>query len=295
MNRRKFTPGIIFIGLGSLLLLRNLGYLHWWTFGSLWRFWPLILVIIGINTIFHRSNFVPALTWTLFFALLIGIGLTTPAQPFWKHPVQISDEIFLPVEKNIDEVALNLNTGALNFELVATDQALLQVTGFPGRLEKRIEHDRNGQMVVEISSKNVSWKNSKYHMADGLLALNNQILWDLTFKVGAATAHMDLKDITYRSLDFSMGAGEATLVFGQPQMDTDVKINTGASHILLRIPRNANAIIRTDNVLTQTVMDDRYWVRREDELFSAGYDPEEPTQRIDIKIGVGRLGIESVQ
>ncbi|MEN1759356.1 LiaI-LiaF-like domain-containing protein [Anoxynatronum sibiricum] len=294
MNRHKITPGIIFIGLGSLLLLRNLGYLHWWTLGSLWRFWPLILVIIGINTIFYRSNFVPAFTWTLFFALLIGVGLTTSVQPFWKHAAQKSGEISLPVEKNIDQVALELNSGVLNLELVATDQALFQATGFPGRLEKRIERDGNEQMVVELSTKNVSWKNSKYRMADGLLALNRQIIWDLTFKMGAATAHMDLKEISYRSLDFSMGAGEATLAFGHPQMDTDVRISTGASHILLLIPRNANVIIRTDHVLTQTVVDDRYWVRRGDELFSAGYDPEMPTQRFDIKIGVGRLEIESV-
>lgn len=41
------------IALGVLLLLQNFGILDW---GSLWKFWPVILVALGISMLLPRQK-----------------------------------------------------------------------------------------------------------------------------------------------------------------------------------------------------------------------------------------------
>jgi hypothetical protein len=44
---------VILIGLGVLFLLDELGILH---FHNLWRFWPLVLIAIGVRVLMRRSG-----------------------------------------------------------------------------------------------------------------------------------------------------------------------------------------------------------------------------------------------
>ncbi|MDH4222730.1 MAG: DUF5668 domain-containing protein [candidate division Zixibacteria bacterium] len=44
-RKRSIFTGIILVIIGLLFLLDNLGYIS----GNIWRFWPLILIILGIK------------------------------------------------------------------------------------------------------------------------------------------------------------------------------------------------------------------------------------------------------
>jgi predicted membrane protein len=46
-------PGIVLVTVGSIFLLDHLGIVH---AESLWRFWPLILIAVGLMKIFHDSQ-----------------------------------------------------------------------------------------------------------------------------------------------------------------------------------------------------------------------------------------------
>lgn len=70
-TRKKKNPsffGAFFlICIGVLLLLNNLGYLSWLIWSDLFRFWPVLLIIAGIQMIFPK-NFI-----SQFLASLIGV------------------------------------------------------------------------------------------------------------------------------------------------------------------------------------------------------------------------------
>lgn len=53
MKMRFNTGGVVLILIGLLLLLQNLGILQW---GSLWKFWPVILIAVGISMIMPRRT-----------------------------------------------------------------------------------------------------------------------------------------------------------------------------------------------------------------------------------------------
>jgi hypothetical protein len=65
MNR-GLLPGLIITLVGVVLTLHNFGYFH---IGELRRFWPLLLVILGLSQVLHAKRRSP-----VFGSLLIAAG-----------------------------------------------------------------------------------------------------------------------------------------------------------------------------------------------------------------------------
>ncbi|VVB89172.1 Uncharacterised protein [uncultured archaeon] len=57
MTRR---PGYVFplllIAAGFILLSNNLGLLHWETWGSIWHYWPVLLILWGMEIIARHTE-----------------------------------------------------------------------------------------------------------------------------------------------------------------------------------------------------------------------------------------------
>jgi hypothetical protein len=48
--------GIILLFFGVLLLMQTTGYLPWALWDTLWRFWPVMMIIAGINLLLRKLN-----------------------------------------------------------------------------------------------------------------------------------------------------------------------------------------------------------------------------------------------
>ena len=69
-RRARGAPvfGIILLFLGIVFLLQALDVLPWGVWGTLWRYWPVLIIIIGLNILLrHYSRWVVSI---LIFALL---------------------------------------------------------------------------------------------------------------------------------------------------------------------------------------------------------------------------------
>lgn len=53
----RYLGGLLLVGLGFLFLLSNLGYFSW---GTLGRWWPLVLIAIGLILLLRRPPVEPA-------------------------------------------------------------------------------------------------------------------------------------------------------------------------------------------------------------------------------------------
>ncbi|MGI5835571.1 MAG: LiaI-LiaF-like domain-containing protein, partial [Chloroflexota bacterium] len=60
---------IFLVGLGLLLLLNNLGILAWSIWEVIFRLWPVLLIIVGLDLILSRSSL--GRTWRILGALLM--------------------------------------------------------------------------------------------------------------------------------------------------------------------------------------------------------------------------------
>jgi hypothetical protein len=68
MTRRGFVGPLILVTIGFILLFNNLGIIPWDIWGTLWRFWPVILILIGIEIIVCRTES----RITYFLGVLLG-------------------------------------------------------------------------------------------------------------------------------------------------------------------------------------------------------------------------------
>ncbi len=69
MTRRGFVGPLILLTIGFILLFNNLGIIPWGIWRTLWRFWPVILILIGIEIMFCCSES----KITYFLGALLGV------------------------------------------------------------------------------------------------------------------------------------------------------------------------------------------------------------------------------
>lgn len=93
-GRRKKHGGIIgalfLIFFGILLLLNNLGIVDWTIWGEFWKFWPLILVLIGIEMILGKSRaayiiFIVLVFLVLTYIMVYFLSLSGVILPLMPH------------------------------------------------------------------------------------------------------------------------------------------------------------------------------------------------------------------
>ena len=54
--RQGVVGPLVLTGLGVVLLLGNLGYLQVSALETLWRFWPVLLIAVGVELLFGRQR-----------------------------------------------------------------------------------------------------------------------------------------------------------------------------------------------------------------------------------------------
>lgn len=74
-GRQGITGPLILITFGILLILNNLKQLPDGFFGSLWHFWPVVLILLGLDVLLsHNKSIIGYLTQILFgIAVICGI------------------------------------------------------------------------------------------------------------------------------------------------------------------------------------------------------------------------------
>ena len=61
--------GILLVFLGIVFLLQTLDVLPWGLWGTLWRFWPVLIIIIGLGILLRRYN-----VWLVSLLVLAILG-----------------------------------------------------------------------------------------------------------------------------------------------------------------------------------------------------------------------------
>ncbi len=59
---------VFLIVVGVILLLNNLGFLPWEIWSILWRFWPVLLILGGLEMVFGHSS-----SWSRLVVTLLGL------------------------------------------------------------------------------------------------------------------------------------------------------------------------------------------------------------------------------
>ncbi len=255
MQRRSGWLGFFLIFIGVLFLLRIFGRVHFFWF-DLIRLWPVVIVMLGVALIPMKSWLRSLLYLVCFvcalFLLFGGNGSCSHeyrSETTYASGPLCADFVNVEVSKSVShdgEIAkMEVDAGACTLVFSDTTDKLSQVW-------------INDREIVGQQSHS-EWNNkttSKFKVRSNVsanpnisVALNPSPIWDLELNVGAASVNMDLSAFKVKEVDVNSGAASIDLKLGEACSFVNVDIETGASSITVRIPKNAECKLVSESFL----------------------------------------------
>lgn len=302
-----FWP-VLLIGIGVILLLQNLGVLSWSSWTTLWRFWPLLIILLGLDVLIGRRSSAGSVVSALLIVLLVAavafvlaVGPDIPELAGW---AQVSDwqneQIAYPL-KGVEEASVSIHWSSLCGSLSALrDSANL----IEGSVDYRGELDftastQNDRAMVELSS----------HFAGGIwipdwdasdkrwdLQLSPQVLFDLSLDGGSGSCEFDLGELRIDSLYLDVGSGSVELTL-PARRSFEAEIDGGSGSLVIVLPQDVEARVELDSGSGSFNPDSRFrrveGDRDEDGAWETeGYDHAEVAVLLRIDQGSGSIRIE---
>jgi Domain of unknown function (DUF5668) len=249
-RRGVFWP-LLLIALGLIFLLQNFGFISGVSWLAVASLWPLLLVLIGLDIAFARRWPLPTLMAEV---AVIAAGLALVA-----YSPNLSPGVFVfgdggggvgetdvaAPRGDATHMNLTLNGGATRSYHVsggATTQLVeahsanpdlrLRVSGSDGRPDVRVDQQSNG-FFRPVSAGDIE------------IRLASDVPTSLTINVGAGEFDVDLTDVRVTDARVNVGASSMRFVLPKPSGDVAIRLNGGASNLVLVVPDGVEARIST--------------------------------------------------
>ena len=253
-SERRRVPSavlpVILITAGVLFLLSNLGYLSASAWSLIWRFWPVLLVALGVDVLIGRRSALGAVISSVFFIFLAGailiLVLLAPQIPVMTGLVRseeiTSEHIEHPLD-GVEEATVVIDWSSLPAELDALTRSDNLIEG---------DIDYRGQLLFNVSTRddqaNVTL-DEQYTGAgivwlldspdqEGLrwqVGLHPDVVYDLHLNSGSGPSAFNLQELVLSYLNLDAGSGPIDLTL--PGSATyRVNINGGSGPMKIRLP-----------------------------------------------------------
>nr|WP_199158705.1 DUF5668 domain-containing protein [Pedobacter sp. ASV2] len=279
MKLDRLIWGILLLFIGGVLLLENFGVIEFY-WRNVWHFWPVFLIIAGVNILFNRNNSqmghiisIAVLVVTLSF--LFYKGQQPPERSWWgKNNVDINIDDDDSDNDNDDNDTISSNHLKMSEPFVALDstkKAVLNISG--GGISFNLKGETSELINADIKKKHGDFsltkqvtdtatlltfkmqdKKNKWNFGDGgndvNFKLNKAPIWDILMKLGAGEADFDFADYKIRTFRFEGGAASMDIKVGDLLPITDVIVKSGVADIKIKVPTNSGCRIKTKTGLS---------------------------------------------
>jgi hypothetical protein len=252
--RSIFWP-IVLLGAGAIWLLSNLGYIQSIDLGLLFRLWPVILIIIGLDILFGRvAPWISAVLGLAVIAGLIAVLIYAPSLGI-SRPAQLNTE-------HLEEPVGGATSAIVDLRLSLESTDVFPLVSGQNLIEADMQHYGNGYLrvtgetqkkVVLGSESNTSgntwwWPfNTGWDNDQGWnVGLTDQIPLDLSVDGSLGSSEIDLTGLmlTDLNVNVSMGSMEITLPVSVSGYEMD--INGSAGSLEVTLPENTNLTVHLD-------------------------------------------------
>lgn len=264
MKSKKIFWGIILMFFGTLLLLENFNIIEF-AWSQIWRFWPVVLILIGVNIISAKTNpkiGIPLVA--LFTIIVLGIltykGLQTPTEKqncnldfFGNNADEDIDE---PNTKKLTKytedydtryntATLIINGAAGSFNINNSTNQLFEanVKGlFKKFMLKKTESDTGVTLELNNNkSGNNTFKSNR--LSDIEMALNANPIWNIEANIGAGEMVLDLTNYKVSNAKLKGGATAFEITLGNKYKNTNLVAETGVSSVEIKVPESSGCQI----------------------------------------------------
>ena len=268
MKSEKIVWGITLVFVGSILLLDNFNVIDFY-WRSVWHFWPLILILSGLNLVFGKAKQSPAgkalviLLTCVVLGAVAYVGSTRSnhnANWFFNNDEELSasdtnqvrtfSETYNPA---IPNAALTIEGGATVYELKEATSQLFEADvnqSYGQYTLTKSSTDSLDKVQFKMHDGEKSWNLKKSNANKAVLRLNPNPIWSIQLDMGAGKADFDLSAYKLADLSIKGGAAAFEVKLGQPLTLTTVSVDTGVADVKVSIPENAACQIEYEGGLT---------------------------------------------
>ncbi len=260
MKTGKIIWGIILVSIGGILLLENLGVIDFY-WGSIWHFWPVILILAGLNMVFSRNEsrtgaLISVAATCIVMAFIVYSGINGRNSDRFRYD---EDEVSWDNDRNdvfneeltpgIHKAVLNISGGANSFVLNDTTDKLFNAVAQSSAGYSLKKISRDSTEVLTFNMNQHRWR----RMGDGgnaTIKLNNEPVWGIHLKMGAGDADFDLSRFKVEDISFDGGVASIKIRLGEPVSSTNVNVKSGVSDISISVPESAACQIKIKSGLS---------------------------------------------
>ncbi len=230
---------IFMVSLGTIILLNNLGYLALDIWDLLFRFWPILVILVGVDIIlgrYFRSVWASVIGLILVIVVLGGIGWYVTANPISGQIIN-TETVEIPMAQ-VNHARINLTPAVGN----------VQVKSLPGSdylLKGNFQKRKTGQIEQNKSIDDgfaTYTVRSRDQFYDPFIPGNNQVQWQI-----------ELASSIPFSLDISLGIGQANLDLSKNQIDS-LNVKTAIGKTVITIPAQGHYRASIDSAIGQTIL-----------------------------------------
>ena len=259
-RRTSLVFPVLLIALGAIFLYANWHpYFDPWPI--LWTYWPLILIFIGLGTIWdqwrRRQNpdaprgsstgaSLGAIAFIIILVVLLGHGRNYRrwhgrSDYSMQHQSRTIDR------QNAKSVRVSVDMGAGDLDLSGGSSHLLEAD-FDYRSSAatpQVDYSVSGT----TGDLNISQQDTDKHFGSTsdnhwTLHLANDIPLEIKIDMGAGRGNLRLRDIDVTRLNLDMGAGQVDVdLTGNRKSDLTADIEGGVGEAIIRLPKNIGVIV----------------------------------------------------
>lgn len=266
MKTERIIWGIVLLFLGGILLLQNFNVINF-EWSVIWRFWPVILILIGANMLFSNSRSSAGAVVTILITVVVlsfigykGInhdeieneGWITDDSHIERDDTQKTTVFSEPYTAGTRNAILNIEGGATNFILRDTASEL-----FNAHVKKHIgnysvfKFSTDSTETVDFKmTGEAKWDMKKNVSNQVVMTLNPEPVWDINLETGAGKTSFDLTKYKIRKVKLEGGVAKFDIKLGSLHKTTVVDVESGVSKIIISIPRSAGCEIKTESGLS---------------------------------------------
>ncbi len=325
---RNYSWAAFLILVGIMFLLNTTGTIGWGIWLYIARFWPILIVLIGIRLILGNSLVARILGMLFTIVLTIGafgvayMQFTEKGFPFLPSKINdwvleggsgmfnlgqesVEESIILSSDEytGVQERSLTIDVGACDFKMRDDDieEYISIETKFPKSYESpELEHTFDkGKLDLTLTGATAKafylfYDESKYDITLGQW----EIPTDLDITLGAGKGGIILEKVPVKDFWAEVGAGKFNIEFNVDTIPTgDVRLTVGAGEMNLKIPTRVGYILDYDLGIGSITMNggEISGVSGGRGKYTSGnYNTSDMKINIYVSVGVGEFNIDNI-
>jgi hypothetical protein len=293
-RKRDLVGPLILVCLGVTLLLINVGVWEWTVLWTLFRIWPVLLIVSGIDLLVGRRSFVGSLIALALIVAVVGGAFWLAWTGVGAVPVDGGVEVVYPLdgatraEIDVDRATGSLHVGALVDSANLVEGLIYLESG--EELERSFEVE-DGVADLSLQSAGAGYTGPRPIGGQGRgawdLAFSSDVPLDLVVDLAVGDAHLDLTGLAVQGVDVDMAVGLIAVALPSAG-EFRVGIDGAVGQIVVVVPRGLGVRAEVDAALVARQLPAGY-ERHGDVYYSPGYERAENHADLRLGLAVGSV------